>query len=110
MNTPTPGRPVAWAVVGSLAILVFFMGLAAAIGASYALTLNAIHNSQTAQMKGAVAECRSLEALDRAGQGITFPTVNKAHPSELALTRLFAGIHGVVVHSGCSKVLPSTKP
>lgn len=110
MNTLRNLSPVAWSVVAALWMVAFFCGLGLSLTGSYLLTEHAIHTAEQNSMRNAVAECRALESLDHAGNGITFPRANASHPSEEALVRLFSGIHGVVIHSGCAKVLPESKP
>lgn len=105
-----PLTPVTIAVTVSLFFVAIALSVGAAIGGSYLLTLHAIHDAQTAQVAGALKECQALRALDQSHNGITFPQVNKAHPSEEALTRMFAGIHEVYASSGCSAILSGHTP
>lgn len=100
--------PVTIAVMVSMFFAGMILSISAAIGGSYALTLHAIHTSQSSQLAGAKQECRALRALDDAREGITFPHVSKTHPSEEALTKLFAGIHQVYKTSECPAILNDT--
>lgn len=116
-------KPGLVAATISIVFLVTFLVVGGSIAGSYALTLHAIHDAQVQQaalaehakvlamqlqLKQAVATCKSLVVLDHAGHGIKFPAVNKSHPSETALTRLFKGIHDVVVTSHCYALLNGT--
>jgi hypothetical protein len=102
--------PVTVAVVVSLFVAACVIAIAAAIGGSYLLTLRAIHDAQAGQKAAGVQTCKALHVLDSAHDGISFPLVNKAHPSEEALTKMFAGIHDVYESSGCSELLSGHTP
>lgn len=74
------------------------------------LIVKGVIDSQTAalhlsEVKNSVGTCKALITLDNAHRGIVFPNINQAHPSERALTKLFAGIHDVVVASKCHALL-----
>lgn len=101
--------PYALVVIGSLAIIAILFVIGFSIAGSYLLTIHYVHayqaSLQAAQLKQAVGTCKALHALDHAGAGIHFPAPGSGHPSELALTRLFAGIHQVYTSSGCAKIV-----
>jgi len=97
--------PLAMAVFASIFALVLILGVGLGIAGSYALTLHTLHSAQTAQLAAAVQECKALRVLDQSHNGIIFPRIGPDHPSELALTRLFTGIHGVYVSSQCPAIL-----
>lgn len=113
--------PYALAVILSLGLiaLVFIWGGSIAgcyiLGVHYANTLAAKQAALAAkqlaiQKHAAIASCTSFHSLAAAGNGIHFPAVNAAHPSELALTRLFAGIHNLYTSSGCPQILKGIFP
>ena len=101
--------PSAIAVALSLGVVAFLVVGAASVALSVFLSLHAVKvstdNAANTERVAAVQECKALRALDDSHQGIVFPAVDKAHPSEEALTRLFTGIHGVYVDSGCPALL-----
>lgn len=101
--------PYGLVVIGSLAILALLFVVGFSIAGSYLLTIHYVHayqaSLQAAQLKSSIGTCQSLHGLAQAGSGIHFPAPGAAHPSELALTRLFAGINHVYTSSGCPKVL-----
>lgn len=113
-------NPIAIAVAVSIAVIAFILAVPSAIGVSYLVTSSQIHHNTmqieqaqrdantkaiSLEIKSAKASCIALTALDSASNGIKFPAPGKAHPSELALTRIFAGIHEVVVASHCKDLL-----
>lgn len=114
MKTLKNLSPVAIAVIGSLVILIILLGIGASIAGSYVLMIhyvNALTAKQVAsQAHNAIASCKALHGIDKAGSGIHFPAPGHAHPSELALSRLFSGIHNLYVHSGCPALLKGVIP
>lgn len=112
--------PIALAVAVSVAVIAFILAVPSAIGVSYLVTANQIHHNTVAieqvqkqaaqraiqqEIRSSMGTCTALVTLDHASAGIKFPAPGKSHPSELALTRLFAGIHDVVSASHCKDLL-----
>lgn len=98
--------------VGTVAILVFTAVIGASIAGSYLLMIHYVDQAAqartTLELHSAVATCKALVTLGHAGDGVKFPHIGHAHPSELALARLFAGIHQVVTASHCTAILNGT--
>lgn len=97
--------PTALAVYLSLAVAALIIIGGAAIGGSYALTIHTLNVAQANHINSGIQECKAIHALAHAGDGITFPKVNKAHPSETALTRIFTDSRAVYEASGCATLL-----
>lgn len=98
------------AVLGSIFIAGLAIFLAASLVGGYLIANKVVDSQRAAQLAGAKRECASLKALDDSHNGIVFPKVDAAHPSEEALTRLFAGIHRVYANSGCDAILSGHLP
>lgn len=98
----TPVRMAVMLAVG--AVIIALIG-ALAIGGSYWLTLHTLNVAKANQIKSSQQICKALRVLDEAHDGITFPAINAAHPSEEALTRIFQGDHEVYLTSGCPELL-----
>jgi hypothetical protein len=94
---------------GALVIFCTVLLIGGGIAGSYLLNLNntqrALHVAAENNLHSSQGTCRALLTLDKARDGIVFPNIDQAHPSERALTNLFAGIHGVVEASHCSELL-----
>lgn len=110
--TVKPGTPITIAVVVSLICCAFLLSLAAAIGGSYVLILQAEHKQQafatqvvqqqTAdQIRQAVPECEQLQAMDNASNG----AVNSSSSPDSYGRRLAAAIHSFNVASKCPLLL-----
>lgn len=101
--------PTAIAVIASFAVVGVIFVLGGSIIGSYLLMVHYVHSftihEMQVQLKAAVQSCKALRALDNSHNGIVFPKINPGHPSELALTRMFKGIHEVYVSSQCPQIL-----
>jgi len=96
-------------ILVALAIVILLAVTGGSIAGSYLLTIHYVHEFSThqaqEQLKAAVQSCKALRALDDSHNGINFPKINSSHPSELALTRMFKGIHDVYISSHCQAIL-----
>jgi hypothetical protein len=96
-----------------LAVLTILFLLVVAMFCTYLVVKGQLdgqaHALAVAQVKNSIGSCKALIVLDHAHDGVKFPAVNAAHPSEQALTKLFAGIHGVVQQSHCAELINLVK-
>jgi hypothetical protein len=119
MNSDRPRlTPVSLAVVLSLFVSALILSVAAAIGGSYALTLNAIHDASvaaaqlhareaTAQIRAAVPTCRSIAEMDSAANvpAKDFPKP----PANVYDERLSSAIHKIDTTTRCPLILNDLK-
>lgn len=111
MTTPVPVKNANFGPF--IAVLAILFLLLVAIFCTYLVVKGQLdgqaHALAVAQVKNSIGSCKALITLDHAGNGIHFPAPGKSHPSELALQRLFSGIHQVVTASRCQELLTLVK-